>query len=77
MIFAVLVHLILIKTACCPSLLAIMPVHVYDFRINTQMCLPLPKTWGEDIKIFGGRFDILGEDFKIFRGSFGGRFVSD
>ena len=34
------------------------------------------KYLGGDLKIFGGRFDILGEDLKIFGGSFGGRFFS-
>ena len=29
--------------------------------------VPTPlKKLGEDMKIFGGRFDILGEDLKIF-----------
>ena len=36
--------------------------------------VPTPSKYlGEDLKIFGGRFDILGEDLKIL----GGRFISD
>ena len=39
------------------------------FLFNAEVPTP-PKNLGEDLKIFGGRFDILGEDLKIFGGSF-------